>query len=439
MVVASMFGTTFQWGTATSAFQVEGATTVDGRGESIWDRFCAVPGSIADGSDGSIACDHYHRVEEDVSLMASLGLDAYRFSIAWPRVMPSGRGPVNQAGLDFYDRLVDTLLAAGISPNATLYHWDLPQALEDEGGWTNRATADAFAAYAEAAAQRLGDRVATWMTFNEPFVVAHYGHREGVFAPGRASLPDALAAAHHQLVAHGQAVPVLRGLAPEARVGIVLNFTPQLPAPAPDTTAAVIDAWENRWYVEPIAGLGYPDDGVTGLGWDQAEVHPGDLEMIAAPIDVLGVNYYTSQRLDADGGRLAAVGPVTDMGWEIVPEGLRDLLTHLHQRYAFPAYLITENGAAMADEVDDDGVILDQDRIDYLDRHLGAVAAAIQAGVPVEGYYAWSLLDNFEWAEGYRKTFGLVAVEEGTLRRIPKASARWYRDKIKTEKGHRDG
>ncbi|MEL7157795.1 MAG: GH1 family beta-glucosidase [Actinomycetota bacterium] len=429
----------FIWGSATSSYQVEGATNVDGRGESIWDRFAATPGRIADGSDGSVACDHYHRYDEDIALMNWMGLDAYRFSIAWPRVVPDGDGAVNPAGLDFYDRLVDALLAAGISPCPTLYHWDLPQALEDKGGWTARATAEAFVRYTEAVVGRLGDRIDTWMTLNEPFVSADHGYRAGEHAPGRTSLPDALAAAHHLLLAHGMAVPAIRRLAPTADVGIVLNFTPVVPDPEPGTGAAIVDAWENRWYVEPVAGSGYPEVGVTGLDWAQDEVQPGDLETIAAPIDVLGVNYYTCQRVAPDGTVADPEPPLTDFGWEIAPDHLRQLLERLHQRHGFARYLITENGAAMPDKAGEDGEIADHDRIEYYRDHIEAVMAARTAGVPVEGYYAWSLLDNFEWAQGYRKTFGLLSVEPGTLERRPKASAHWLRERIRTEKGERDG
>ncbi len=432
---SALLGPGFVWGAATSSFQIEGAADADGKGESIWDRFCTVPGAIADGSDGITACDHYHRVDDDVALMRWLGLDSYRFSVAWPRVVPDGDGAVNPAGLDFYDRLVDTLLEAGITPAPTLYHWDLPQALEERGGWRERSTAEAFARYAQVTAERLGDRVDTWFTLNEPFVSTHHGHCLGVHAPGRQSLPEALAVAHHLLLAHGLAVPVLRAAAPRAEVGVVLNFTPILPTPEAGTAAAVVDAWENRWYVEPLAGLGYPAEGVAGLEWDQAEIRPGDLELIAAPVDVLGINYYTCQRLAADGTVLDPEGPVTDFGWEIIPRGLGDLLIGLHDRHRFRRYLITENGAAMPDDrTRPDGTVDDADRIDYLSGHLAEVARARQAGVPVDGYYAWSLMDNFEWAEGYRKTFGLVAIDPAGLERKPKASAHWYRDRVLSEK-----
>ena len=423
----------FRWGAATSSFQIEGATDADGRSESIWDRFCTVPGAIADGSDGRRACDHYHRADDDVALMADLGLEAYRFSVAWPRVVPAGRGEVNPAGLDFYDRLVDRLLAFDIEPHATLYHWDLPQILEDEGGWQSRATVDAFVAYAEAVTRRLGDRLSSIATLNEPFVSASHGYRTGEHAPGIRSLDAACAAAHHLLLAHGRAVPAIRALAPDTPVGIVLNFTPVFPADDSDgalAQAAVVDGWDNRWYVEPIAGEGYPFDTVHALGWTRSQVRPGDLDAIAAPIDFLGVNYYTRQLIDGDGEAVTGELPTTDMGWEVYPQGLGDLLQRLHARHGFDRYLVTENGAALPDRSDGAGFVDDSDRIDYLRRHLASVGRAVEAGVPVEGYFVWSLFDNFEWACGYEKRFGIVRVDYETLERTPKASALWYRDLI---------
>jgi beta-glucosidase len=420
----------FIWGAATSSYQIEGAADVDGRGTSIWDRFCETPGRIADGSTGAVACDHYHRWQEDIDLMARLGLTGYRFSIAWPRVMPSGRGPVNQRGLDFYDRLVDGLLAAGIKPYPTLYHWDLPQALEDEGGWAVRSTATAFADYAEVVLERLADRVGDWMTMNEPFVIANHGYLTGEHAPGRQSLPDSLAASHHVLLGHGLALERIRRLAPDARAGIVLNFTPVTPvgtSPAAIDRQRMIDDLENRWYVEPVAGHGYPAYTVERLGWEQAEVLPGDLALISAPIDTLGVNFYTRQNVGAvNGERLAPVEAETAMGWEVHPASLGTLLHELHHRYGFGRYLITENGAAMPDHHRLDGRIIDADRIDYFAAHLGEVHRAIESGVPIEGYFAWSLLDNFEWAHGYGPCFGIVEVDFETQRRIPKQSALWY-------------
>lgn len=422
----------FLWGSATSSYQIEGATEADGRGESIWDRFCTQAGAISDKTDGRIACDHYNRYKEDVELISSLGLKAYRFSIAWPRVIPTGRGVVNKKGLDFYDRLVDELLAKDIAPYATLYHWDLPQVLEDRNGWVNRDTAYSFVDYTQAVVERLGDRVASWATLNEPFVSASLGYRTGEHAPGRKSLPDAIAASHHLLLAHGLAMPVIRELAPNSDAGIVLNFTPAFAHsedPKDQQAFAVVDGWDNRWYVEPIAGLGYPADTAESLGWDQNEVQAGDLETIAAPIDFLGVNYYTRQTIAASAQQPPQTLPLTDMGWEIYPQGIREILTTLHERHAFKKYYITENGAAMLDTaIDDNEFVDDQDRIDYLHDHLQQVAQAIENGVPVKGYFAWSLFDNFEWALGTSKRFGIVRVNYETQKRTPKASALWYRD-----------
>jgi beta-glucosidase len=425
----------FLWGAATSAYQIEGATTVDGRGESIWDRFTRRPGSIDDGTTGDRACEHYTRWEHDVALMTELGLGAYRFSIAWPRVVPGGRGPVNAAGLDFYERLVDALLAAGIAPWPTLYHWDLPQPLEDAGGWPVRATAEAFADYAAAVVERLGDRVDTWMTLNEPYVSAHLGYVTGEHAPGRTDLAAGLAAGHHLLLAHGLALERIRALASKARVGIVLNFTPTFAASADPADVELADArddLENRWFVEAIAGLGYPSRAVRRFDWSEAELIEGDLELISRPIDVLGVNFYTRRFVRAGGGVAAPPGPTTAMGWEIHPESLGALLRKLHEGYGFPRYMITENGAAMPDGRRTDGRIDDTDRIEYLRSHLAEIAAAIADGVPVEGYMVWSLLDNFEWAYGYGPQFGIVEVDLATMERIPKASARWYAEVART-------
>jgi len=419
----------FLWGTATSAYQVEGAVGQDGRGESIWDRFCATPGHIADGSSGVVACDHYNRWADDIELMRSLALGAYRFSIAWPRVMPTGVGEVNQSGLDFYDRLVDGLLAAGIQPFPTLYHWDLPQALEDRGGWPSRLIPEAFADYAEIVVARLGDRITRWGTINEPFVVANHGYLTGEHAPGRSSLADSLAASHHVLLAHGLALERIRAMSPAADVGITLNFTPAFrtsEAPAAVDRFQVSDDLENWWYVNPIAGLGYPVRTTARLAWDQAEVHADDLAIISQPIDYLGVNFYTRKLIGAVEGERHAAGPETAMGWEVHAESLGWLLRTLHARYAMKRYYITENGAAMPDTVRRDGRIADDDRIGYLRAHLGEIQACIADGVPIDGYFAWSLLDNFEWAHGYKYGFGIVEVEQPTLARIPKDSAYWY-------------
>ena len=426
---AMRFPTGFVWGAATSSFQIEGGRA--GRGESIWDRFCAQPGAIVDGSNGDVACGHDEHAGGDVRLMAGLGLGAYRFSISWPRVIPEGVGEVTPAGIGFYDRLVDQLLAAGITPYVTLYHWDLPQALEDAGGWPERATAYHFAEYADVVATALGDRVKHWATLNEPFCSAHFGYRTGEMAPGRASIADSFAAAHHLLLGHGLAVERVRDRVPDAEVGIVLNFTPMHPAsddPAAVAAASAKDALHNRWYVEPIGGLGYPIDATGDDRWDGREIHDGDLDVIAAPIDVLGVNYYTRSIIEADARDGDARGPVTAMGWEVYPDGLGETMRRLHERYGFRRYLITENGAAMADQPDATGFVDDEDRVDYFRGHLAEVHRLIDEGVPIGGYFAWSLMDNFEWAWGYTARFGIVRVDFDTLERVPKASALWYGD-----------
>ncbi|MEY2401057.1 MAG: beta-glucosidase [Ilumatobacteraceae bacterium] len=433
------FPTGFLWGAATSSYQIEGAAGVDGRGESIWDRFCTLPGAIKDGTDGTVACDHYHRYQDDIALMQRLDLNAYRFSIAWPRVLPEGRGRVNSAGLDFYDRLVDALLSAGIQPFPTLYHWDLPQVLEDEGGWPIRSTAEAFADYAEIVAGRLGDRVGNWMTLNEPFVVANHGYLTGEHAPGRTSLADCHATSHHLLVGHGMAMERVRAASPGANVGIVLNFTPVTPvgsSPAALDRQQTVDDHENHWYVDPIGGLGYPQRTVDRLGWAQREVRDGDMSLIAQPIDMLGINFYSRKMVGALDGERTDRGSETAMGWEIHPAALGDLLRGLHETHHFPRYLITENGAAMPDEHVVDGRVIDDDRLEYIAAHLAQVHQAIEDGVPVEGYFAWSLLDNFEWAHGYGPKFGIVAVDRATQHRTPKKSALWYAQVAKSGEIH---
>ena len=422
----------FVWGAATAAYQIEGAVDADGRGPSIWDRFSHTPGTTVDGHTGDVACDHYHRWREDIGLMAELGLDAYRFSIAWPRVIPKGRGEVNRAGLDFYDRLIDGLLEAGIEPYPTLYHWDLPQALEDEGGWPSRATAEAFGEYAAVVADRIGDRVVKWMTLNEPWVSATNGYELGVHAPGRHSPADALDAGHHLLVGHGLAVQALRAAVPGADVGIVLNLEPKHPATADAADrrqSDVAHALMNRWYLDPILGRGYPPEGVRATHWEQTVVRNGDLDTIATPIDHLGVNYYTRQIVDEaaehrGGRRLAQRSDrVTDMGWEVYPPGIAEVLEWLHAEYAIETLFVTENGAAYHDR----GTTFDDaDRVAFLRDHLVEVAGAIERGVPVAGYFVWSLMDNFEWAWGYTQRFGITHVDFETQQRTPRASARWY-------------
>jgi beta-glucosidase len=431
-----VFPETFLWGAATSSFQIEGAPDADGKGESIWDRFCTVPGAIADGTNGSRGVDHYDRWQADVSLLRDLGLGAYRFSISWPRILPTGRGTVNAAGLDFYDRLVDGLLEAGLVPLPTLYHWDLPQALQDEGGWVVRSTAEAFADYAAAVVERLGDRVDTWTTLNEPFVVANHGYVTGEHAPGHTDVQEGFAASHHLLLGHGWAVERIRALAPRAEVGIVLNFTPAFPgtdSEADRARAEEINDLENRWYVEPLTGGDYPAATADRLGWRRTEVREGDMAAIAAPLDLLGVNYYTRTVVHTAGEPPGwDARPVTDMGWEIHPPTFGDLLIDLHERYRFGRYLITENGAAMPDTERVHGRVHDLDRIAYLHDHLAEVHRAIEAGVPIDGYMVWSFLDNFEWAHGFAKRFGIVEVDPVTLDRRPKASALWYAELART-------
>jgi beta-glucosidase len=432
----------FAWGVATAAYQIEGAVTEDGRGESVWDTFCRRPGAIRDGQTGEIADDHYHRWPEDVALMAALGVGTYRFSLAWPRIQPSGSGAVNTVGLDFYDRLVDSLAANGITPMPTLFHWDLPQALEDAGGWLSRDTAYRFAEFASIAASRLADRVPLWITLNEPFVVTAFGYALGVHAPGRTLMLDALPTAHHQLLGHGLATAALRA-AGGRQVAIANNYSPAWAAsdsPADVAAATAYDTLHNRLYTDPLLLGSYPDLTAFGVGAAGLEcVRDGDLATISAPIDALGVNYYAPTMLAAphDAGlpfALQAIAgyPVTAMDNPVVPAGMTELLTSLSARYGsvLPPVYVTENGCSFADELDKAGQVDDQQRIDYLDWHIRAVADAMAAGVDVRGYLVWSLLDNFEWAEGYHQRFGLVHVDYVTLRRTPKASFGWYRDVI---------
>ncbi|MFG3554892.1 GH1 family beta-glucosidase [Micromonospora sp. NPDC047557] len=428
----------FRWGVSTSAHQIEGATTAGGRGASIWDTFARSPGRISDGSSGEIACDHYHRYAEDVALLAGLGVSAYRFSIAWPRVQPSGSGAANAAGLDFYDRLVDELLAAGVDPVATLYHWDLPQPLQDAGGWLNRDTAARFADYAERTAARLGDRVRLWITLNEPFIHMSLGYGMGVHAPGEMLLFDAFGVAHHQLLGHGLAVAALRATS-ASPVAIANNYSPVRvlgDRDADRAAGAAYEALHNRLFTDPLLGRGYPEL----PGFDPGIVRPGDLDTIAAPIDVLGVNYYnpTGVRAPEEGSPLPFDlvpldgYPRTAFDWPVAPDGLRELLGWLRDTYgeALPPIEITESGCAYDDAPDADGQVPDPERIAYLDGHLRAVRAAIDDGVDVRGYFVWSLLDNWEWAEGFTKRFGLVHVDYADQRRTPKSSYAWLRDVI---------
>lgn len=439
----------FLWGAATSAYQIEGGANQDGRGESIWDHFVNTPGKISDGSTGAVACDHYGRWKHDIDIMKELGLCAYRFSIAWPRVVPNGRGVVNQSGLDFYSRLVDALLEAGIEPCPTLFHWDLPQALQREGGWANRATAEAFVDYAVAVARRLGDRVESWMTHNEPWCAAFLGYQTGLHAPGSQDWPAALAASHHLLLSHGWTVPVLRAASPKAEVGIVLNLVPVVPASdsrADSEAARHEDGHANRWFLDPLYGRGYPEDMLTDYaaaghlpdGFDV--VKPGDLLAISAPTDFLGVNYYTRTVARCETTAESENHPPsvfpdqkdrTDIDWEVFPDGLLDTLARIHRVYEPAKLYVTENGAAYHTGPDENGRIADHQRIEFLRRHFLAAHRCIEAGVPLAGYFVWSLLDNFEWSHGYSQRFGLVWVDYETQERTLKDSARWYQQVIR--------
>jgi beta-glucosidase len=431
----------FLWGAATSAYQVEGAWRDDGKGESIWDRFTHTPGNIDNGDTGDIACDHYHRWAEDVKLMSALGLRAYRFSISWPRVLPTGRGQVNAAGLDFYDRLVDALLAAGILPFVTLYHWDLPQALQSLGGWPRREAAVAFAEYADVVSRRLGDRVKDWGTLNEPQVSANLGYLTGTHAPGHRDPWERLSAAHHLLLAHAMALPVLRANVSGCRAGLVVNMNPVVPASTSEedrSAARMGDYMLNRWFLDPVAGRGYPPEAVDRLEIMMDFVHPGDMDLIAAPLDFVGLNYYTRQivrstEIPEAENQPRTVNPLpqrTTMGWEIYPPGLYEILTWMHNEYHFPALYVAENGASFSDTVNDEGRVDDPQRIAYLQAHLAQTARAMAGGVPVKGYFVWSLMDNFEWSFGYNRRFGLIYVDFATQKRIPKRSAEWYRQVI---------
>ncbi len=425
----------FTWGSATSAFQIEGGIDVDGKSPSIWDTFCAEPGRIADGSNGALACDHLNRYEQDVALMSELGLSAYRFSVAWTRILPAGRGEVNKAGLDFYDRLVDRLLDAGIRPLPTLYHWDLPQVLQDEGGWLNRQTAEDFASYAEVMAEFFGDRVDAWTTLNEPFVSANHGYVTGEHAPGRTSIIEGFTASHHLLLGHGLAAKRIRSVC-GAQVNITLNFTPASPASDSDEDVVAtthVNNLENLWYADPLDGRDYPAETADHYGWDRSEILDGDMEIISQPIDVLGVNFYTRQLVSTDPAfELPAGTPQNSMGWEIHAPSFGQLLRDLRDRYSFDRYMITENGAPMPDGKRVDGQIIDDDRLDYIRSHLIEVHGAIEDGCPIEGYLVWSLFDNFEWAHGYVPRFGIIEVDFETQKRTPKKSADWFSQVART-------
>jgi beta-glucosidase len=430
----------FTWGVATSAYQIEGAVAEDGRSPSIWDTFSHTPGKVAGGDTGDVACDSYHRWPEDVGLMKELGVGAYRFSIAWPRIMPGGGGPVNPAGLEYYDRLVDTLLAAGITPYPTLYHWDLPQALQDRGGWASRDTAYCLAEYASVVAGRLGDRVTNWVTVNEPRCAAWIGHLEGRHAPGLADIDVAVPVSFHLLLGHGLATQAVRAAVPGARVGLVNVL--HTCEPASDTATDIeatarFDGHVNRWWLDPIHGRGFPADMQRVYGVDLPE-KPGDLATIAAPLDFLGANYYSPVIIaDNPGGPVPYTRevppdgvPQTMLHWEIRAAGLEQVLVRLATEYGAREVYVTENGSAWADDITPDGQIHDQQRLRYLEEHLAACGRAVRRGVPLAGYFAWSLLDNFEWDYGYDARFGLVHVDYPTQQRLVKDSGRRYADII---------
>lgn len=429
----NQLGLDFTLGVATSAYQIEGAVNEGGRLPSIWDVFCHTPGKVRNGQTGDVACDHYHRLDEDLDLLGWLGVDAYRFSIAWPRVVPSGDGAVNERGLDFYERLVDGLLARGIKPCPTLYHWDLPAGLD--GGWLNRRSVDAFARYAELVSRRLGNKVHCWFTHNEPWCQAFMGYEMGAFAPGHKNFAEALLCAHHLLLSHGRAVRALRESS-AAPVGPALNFLPAHPATDTDADRAAaqrLDGYFNRWFIDPIAGRGYPADMVAWYGSNMPTVSDADLAIIAEPIDILGANYYERSVVKAASEGVLKLEKV-DTGEfprtadrEIYPPALGELLDRLSNEYGYRRVFITENGAAFSEQPSPQGIVEDTPRVAFLDAHLQEVVAARARGLGVEAYFAWSLLDNFEWAEGYALRYGVVHVDFDTQRRTPKRSAHFLR------------
>ena len=428
----------FAWGVATSAFQIEGAANEDGKGLSIWDTFCRQPGAIADASNGDIACEHYHRLEQDLDLIAELKVNTYRFSISWPRVQPDGAGAWNEKGMEFYARMIDGLIARGIAPYVTLNHWDLPEQLQAGGGWASRDTVQHFVQYALEIARRFGDRVDSIVTHNEPWVVSILGNESGIFAPGIKDRAVAMQVSHHLLLSHGLAVQALKAAGCKCKLGIVLNLSPIHSATnsAEDIAKARLDdGLLVRWYMDPLFKGRYPQDVMTHLGTDAPRIEAGDMEAIAVPMDFLGVNYYTRTVASAtgpwdnrDSGRA-----ITGMGWEIYPEGLTELLLRLARDYAVPPMYVTENGGSF-DDVVEDGKVHDAERTDYLVRHIAAVADAMRQGVNMGGYMVWSLLDNFEWASGYEKRFGIVHVDYQTQERTLKDSAMWYRDFLSRKK-----
>jgi beta-glucosidase len=436
--LAAGFPSDFVWGVATSAFQIEGAAADDGKGPSVWDSFCRKPGVIADSSDGQMACDHYHRWSEDLDLITSLGVGAYRFSVSWPRVRPGGSGAWNAKGMDFYERLVDGLLARGVTPYLTLNHWDLPEELQAKGGWADRDTVHRFVEYARGMAARLGDRVASITTHNEPWVMSVLGHESGIFAPGVKDRAAAMQVSHHLLLSHGLALQAMRAQGCTAKLGIVLNLAPLQPAtdsPEDKAKTHLEDGLLLRWYMDPLFKGAYPQDVLTHLSADAPHVQAGDMAAISTPMDYLGINYYSRGVVSAAGpwDTKNSGLPLTDMGWEIYPEGLTELLLRLHRDYAVPPLFVTENGCAMPDQLVA-GQVQDSGRIDYIYRHIDAMAEAMRQGVRLDGYMVWSLMDNFEWAFGYEKRFGIVHVDYASQVRTLKHSALWYRDFLQQHK-----
>ncbi len=432
------FPASFLWGTATAAYQIEGGVNEDGRGASIWDTFSKTPGRVENGDTGDVACDHFHRWRDDIALLKSLNCKVYRFSIAWARIFPNGRGAVNEAGLQFYSSMVDELLANGITPYVTLYHWDLPQALQDEDGWKRRGIIDDFVNYAEIVVRALGDRVKHWITFNEPWVFTWVGYVFGTHAPGEtANVPTpALQTAHHALVAHGKTVERIRALVPDAQVGITLDLMHVDPAtmrPTDLEAATRYDGFRNRWFLDPIFRGHYPADMLALWEEHLPNIEPGDMAIINAPVDFLGINTYFRVVAQHDGtvpylqaGQVRPPGEYTEMGWEVYPQGLYALLKRLHSDYRPKAIYITENGAAFADTLTEDGQVHDERRVAYLRGHFEAASHAIRDGVPLVGYFVWSLLDNFEWSFGYSKRFGIVYVDFATLKRYVKDSGKYF-------------
>jgi beta-glucosidase len=438
--LARRFPADFTWGFAASAYQIEGAAAEDGRGASIWDTFSRVPGAVVNGDNGDVACDHYHRYREDVALLAEMGTSAYRFSISWPRVIPAGTGAANQRGIDFYQRLVDVLLSAGIQPTVNLFHWDLPQALQDRGGFANPEVVGWFTDYTSLMVDRLGDRVTDWMTFNEPAVYAFLAHADGIHAPGLRHWPTAIKVADNQLRAHAAVVPLIRSAVEDARIGMAIDVNQAVPATDSDSDRKAASDWHatrDWWFLDPLFGRGYPADGVEA---HRAAGHLESVELGDPPqggLDYIGLNYYrretVSARSEVPFDWTAQPPPgaeVTSMNWHVAPDGMRDILLELQRRYAPNDIVITENGAAYDDRLEADGSVRDTDRQSYLARHVAAVGDARDAGVPVSGYFVWSFLDNFEWSYGYSKRFGLTHVDFPTQRRTIKQSGRWYQELI---------